>query len=167
MADVTDDFVASNARVGYGAQLKVGQGDSPETFVAVPMVNSITPGEISAEVVDVTHLRSPGRHREKRATIRDSGAIAFECDYDPNHGAHKESGGDGFDAAHSLLSLSRSLARNNFQLSLPDPDNPETTDIEIDLEGTVTKYQIGGITLTDPTKVMVEITPLRDYFRNP
>lgn len=165
--DVTDDFVASTARVGYGAQLKVGQGDgSPETFTSAPMVNSITPGDITAEVADVTHLRSPGRHREKRATIRDSGPISLEMDYDPNHGAHKESGGDGFDADHSLISLARSLARNNFKLCIPDADDPETTDVEIELEGTITKYQIGGITLTDPTKVMVEITPLRDYFRN-
>lgn len=165
MADVTDDLVASTARIGYGFQFKVGQGDSPETFTAVPMVNSITPGDMTTEVTDVTHLRSPGRHREKRGTIRDSGPIALECDYDPEHGAHKLSGGDGFAAGHSLAALWRSVAENNFILWMPDPDADIETvaQVQIAIRGTITKYQLGAATLTDPMKVMIEITPLRDY----
>jgi hypothetical protein len=34
-ADVTDTFYPGEAFIGYSAQFKVGQGDSPETFVAV------------------------------------------------------------------------------------------------------------------------------------
>lgn len=166
MADVTDTYPESNARVGYGIQLKVGQGDSPETFTAVPYVNTITPGDATTEVADVTHLRSPNRHREKLATIRDSGAIAFEMDYDPTHGAHKVGGGDGFDSTHSLISLWRSVAKNNFRIQLIDPLGVAADQV-IELEGTVTKYQIGQISVTDPVKCMVEITPLHDYFTGP
>lgn len=165
MADVTNLLVASTARVGYGLQLKVGQGDSPQTFTAVPMVNSITPGDMTTEVTDVTHLRSPGRHREKRGTIRDSGPIALEMDYDPTHGAHKISGGDGFAAGHSLIALWQNVTENDFILWMPDPAGAIATamQVEIEIRGTITKYQLGGATLTDPLKVMVEITPLRDY----
>jgi hypothetical protein len=35
MADVTDTYYASEANIGYGAQLLIGQDDgSPETFAA-------------------------------------------------------------------------------------------------------------------------------------
>ena len=74
----TDLFYAGEAFIGYGAQFLVGQDDgSPETFVAVPDIMSITPGDMNTGVVDKTHLRSPGRHREKLGTIRDSGPITL------------------------------------------------------------------------------------------
>ena len=65
MADVTDTYYAGEAVTGYGAQPLVGQNDDPETFAAVADVNVITPGDMTTEVVDKTHLRSPEAHREK------------------------------------------------------------------------------------------------------
>lgn len=167
MANVTDLYYASNAFIGYGAQILVGQDDgSPETFTALPEVNSITPGDMTTGVVDVTHLRSPGRHREKRATIRDSGPIAFEMNYDPTHGAHKLSGGDGFNSTHSLVTLWRNVTENNFRIVLPDASSvggSPGTGVVLNLRGTVTKYQIGGLTLDGKQGVSGEITPLQDY----
>ena len=78
MADVTDSFYAGDAFIGYGAQFKVGQGDSPETFVAVADIMEITFGDMTTNVIPKTHLRSPGRHHEKIATIRDSGPITIK-----------------------------------------------------------------------------------------
>src|SRR5678816_1378787 len=121
MADVTNTYYAGDAFIGYGAQLLVGQGDgSPETFTAVPDIDTITPGDMTTGVVDITHLRSPGRHREKLGTIRDSGAIVLKGNYRPSHGAHLQGGGDGFNATHSLLTLWRNVTENNFQLLVPD-----------------------------------------------
>ena len=167
MADVTNTYYASNAYIGYGAEVLVGQGDaSPETFVALPQVQRITPGAMTTGVVNVTHLRSIGRHHEKRATIRDSGAIALECHYDPTHGAHKQSGGDGFSATHNVLKLWQNVTENNFRIVLPDASSaggsPDTGEV-LDIRGTITGYTIGPLELETPQMVTVEITPLQDY----
>lgn len=170
MADVTNQFYEGEAFIGYGAQFMVGQDDgSPETFVAMPDVNRIVPGDMTTGVVDKTHLRSPGRHREKLATLRDSGEITVEANYRPGHGAHKQSGGDGFSATHSVVSLWRNVTDANFLLLLPDasgmagsPGSPDAGE-GILIRGTVTKYQIGEIGLDGKVPVTIGITPLRDY----
>lgn len=173
MADVTNTYYASDAKIGYGAQFLVGQGDgSPETFTAVPEIDSITLGDMTTGVVDVTHLRSPGRHREKRGTIRDSGPIVISGKYLPGHGAHLQgtggSPGDGFVAGHSLLSLWRNVTENNFQIYIPDEpvtdgSSPAETGTLLPIRGTVTKYQPGPLSLDAPQTFTAEITPLQDY----
>jgi len=167
MADITDTYYEGGAFIGYGAQFMVGQDDgSPETFAAVPDIESITPGDMTTGVVNKTHLRSPGRHHEKLGTIRDSGPIALAGNYRPTHGAHKQVGGDGFDAAHSLLSLWRNVTQNNFKIVFPEEasgDGSPVTAIELPLRGVVTRYQIGEMTLEGKVPFLCEITPLSDY----
>ena len=76
MADVTDTYYAGEAATGYGSQLLVGQGGaSPQTFAAIADVDEITPGDMSTNVIEKTHLRSPEAHKEKMAGLRDSGAF--------------------------------------------------------------------------------------------
>jgi hypothetical protein len=157
--DVTDTFYPGAAFIGYGAQFKVGQGDSPETFVAVPDIDSITMGDMSTGTVEKTHLRSPGRHRERLATLRDSGPIVLAGNYRPSHGAHLQAGGDGFDTTHSLLSLWRNVTENNFEIEMP-ADAGSTV---LPIRGVVTKYQIGALTLDGKATFTCEITPLQDY----
>jgi hypothetical protein len=159
MANVTDLFYAGDAFIGYGAQIEVGQGTSPDTFVAIPDIESITFGDMTTGIVDVTHLRSPGRHREKKGTIRDSGPIALAGNYRPEHGAHKAAGGDGFDPTHSLLTLWREVTETNFQIVLPE----DAESIVLPFRGVVTKYQIGVLGLDAKVGFMCEITPLSDY----
>jgi hypothetical protein len=169
MSDVTDTYYSGEAFIGYGSQMLVGQNDgSPETFVAIPDLNRIAPGDMTTGVVPITHLRSPDRHQEKKGTIRDSGPITCEGNYRPTHGAHKRVGGDGFDAAHSLLSLWISVAENNFEFVLPDradagATGSPLTGIALPVRGTVTRYQIGEMTLEGKVPFTTEITPLRDY----
>jgi hypothetical protein len=172
MADVTDLYYAGDAFIGYGTQFMVGQDDgSPETFVAVPDINRIAPGDMTTGIVPITHLRSPDRHQEKKGTIRDSGPIVLEGNYRPSHGAHKQVGGDGFDADHSLLSLWISVAENNFRIVLPDREDAGATGsplagIALDVRGTVTRYQIGELTTEGKVPFTAEVTPLRDYSAN-
>jgi Lambda phage tail tube protein, TTP len=119
MANLTDTYYAGEAVTGYGAQLLVGQNDGPpETFVAVADVNTITPGDMTTETVDKTHLRSPDAHREKRATIRDSGPFALEGNWRPTHGSQSNAGGDGF-ATGGLVALWRTRAERNFKIQVP------------------------------------------------
>jgi hypothetical protein len=167
--DVTNTYYAGEAFIGYGAQMLVGQDDgSPETFTAIPDIESITPGDMTTGIVQITHLRSPDRHHEKKGTIRDSGPIVCAGNYRPTHGAHKRTGGDGFSATHNLLELWRNVTENNFQFVLPDRADAGATGsplagIALDIRGTVTRYQIGEMTLEGKTPFTCEITPLRDY----
>jgi hypothetical protein len=169
MANVTDTYYAGEAFIGYGAQILVGQGNftpGPETFVAVPDIESITPGDMTTGVIQKTHLRSPGRHHEKLATLRDSGPIALAGNYRPSHGAHKQDPGDGFLEGFSLLSLWRNVTECNFKLVLPEEAGLVGTPaaaIELPLRGVVTKYQIGVLGLDGKCPFTCEITPLEDY----
>ncbi len=162
-ADVTDTFYFSEAAIGYGAQMEVGQGDSPETFVAIPVMMTITPGDLTTGIVDATHLRSPARHREKKGTIRDSGAITCAGSYIPGHGAHILAGGDGFDATHNLIYLWRNVVENNFNLVMPADLGSQI----IPIRGLISKYQPGELSTENIQSFTLEITPLQDYFTGP
>lgn len=169
MADVTDLTYAGQAFTGHLTQVLVGQDDgSPETFTAIPDVNSVTFGDMTTAVIQKTHLRSPGKHHEKLATLRDSGPIVIQANYRPSHGAHKLGGGDGFSATHNVAQLWRNITENNFRIALPieadgsEAESPEEA-IAIDIRGTVTRYQIGQLTNEALVPVTIEITPLQDY----
>ena len=165
MANVTGTFYAGEAFIGYGAEIMIGQADgSPETYVAIPDVTTITPGDMTTGVVDITHLRSPDRHREKKGTIRDSGPFRCVANYRPQHGAHKTGGGDGFSATNSLVSLWRDVREANFRIDLPaDAGSPEE---QVTFAGTVTMYQIGEVGVDGRVTVTFEVTPLRAYTLN-
>jgi hypothetical protein len=165
MSDVTGTYYAGDAFIGYGTELRVGQGDSPETFVAIADVVSITPGDMTTPVIDKTHLRSPDRHREKLATIRDSGPFTIAGNYRPGHGSHTVGGGDGFDANRSLVSLWRDVTEANFEIELPGDaaGGGSPNGIILSFRGVVTKYQIGQIGLDTKVDFTAEITPLAAY----
>lgn len=162
MADVTGTFYAGDAFIGYGAEVLVGQNTgSPETFTAIPDVRSITPGEMVTGVVEITHLRSPDRHREKKGTLRDSGAFTIEANYRPEHGAHKTGGGDGFSSSYSLVSLWKNVTEANFRIDMPaDAGSPE---LQLAFTGIVSRYQVGQLGVDGTVPVTIEITPLRAY----
>jgi hypothetical protein len=165
MADVTGEFYPNESGIGYGTELGVGQGDgTPETFVSVPVLMKITPGDLTTGIVDATHLRSPKRHREKKGTLRDSGAIVCEGHYVPGHGAHNMAGGDGFDAAHSLISLWQTVAQNNYRIVMPEEAFHSLT---LDVRGVISKYQVGEMSTENLVPFTLEITPLQDYFTGP
>src|SRR5678809_1143848 len=155
MAEVTDTFYPGEAFTGYGAQLKVGQGgSSPEDFVAIADAESITPGEMSTNVVEKTHLRSPEAHREKLAGLRDSGAFAISGNWRPTHGSQSNVGGDGFTSG-GLVALWRNRSERNFQIVLAD-GSPGTV---WPFRGVVTKFQPGEIVGEGKVGFTAEITP--------
>jgi len=159
MADVTDTFYAGEAFIGYGSQFMVGQDDgSPETFVAVADVMQIQPGEMTTAVVQKTHLRSPDRHHEKLATLRDSGAFALSGNWRPKHGSQNNAGGDGFTGG-GLISLWRNVSERNMKIVLAD-GSPAT---EWPFRGVVTKFQPGTIGLEEKVDFSAEVTPLQAF----
>lgn len=169
MSDVTDLYYEGQAFTGHGTQVLVGQDDaSPETFTAIPDVNSVTFGDMTTAVIPKTHLRSPGKHHEKLATLRDSGPIVIQANYRPAHGAHKQAGGDGFSATHNLVALWRNITENNFRIALPvESDGSEAESpaeaIVIPFRGVITRYQIGQLANEALVPVTIEITPLSDF----
>lgn len=168
MADVTGTFYPSEGFIGYGGEFQVGQGDSPETFVAVPEVMKISPlVSMTTPVLKTTHLKSPDRHEEKIATISDSAPIVVTGTYRPGHGAHRLAGGDGFDSTHNLQALRASAARNNFRILLPNDAGLEGSPpaaIVLPLVGVVTKYEIGELSDTGLVPFTLDVTPTRSYF---
>lgn len=159
MADVTDTYYPGEAFTGYGAQLMVGQGGaSPETYVAIADVETITPGEMSTNVILKTHLRSPEAHQEKLAGLRDSGAFAIAGNWRPTHGSHSNQGGDGFTNG-GLIALWRKRTEANFKIVLAD-GSPGT---EWPFRGVVTKFQPGEIAGDAKVPFTAEITPLGDF----
>jgi len=160
MPEVTDTYYASEGFAGYGAQLEVGNGASPEQFEAVAFIDKITPGNMSTTVLDRTHLRSPKAHMEKLAGLRDSAAFAIEGLWDPTDQSQSNAGGGSSSFQHGgLLSFWIDRKERNFRIVLPD-GSPATV---WPFRGIVTKFQPGEISGNTMVRFSAEITPVRDF----
>lgn len=160
MADVTGTYYEGQAIHGYGAELLVGDGASPETFEALPYVTKIVPGSMVTAVLEKTHLRSPNAHREKKAGLRDSQAFQVELLYYPKHESQSQTGGGaGSFASGGLLYWWINRTEKNWKFILPD-GSPET---EMPFTGVITKYQPGEIGADGIVPLMLEITPITDF----
>ena len=157
--NITDLYYNGEAFIGYGSQWLIGQDDgSPETFVAVADIDSIQFGDMTAGIVNKTHLRSPGRAHEKIATIRDMGAFTMTGNLRLDHGSQNNAGGDGFTSG-GLIAIHRSLEERNMVIVLSD-GSPGT---EVPFRGVVSSLNLGGVTLEGLTKFTAQVQPLADY----
>lgn len=158
--DVTDLYYEGQAFHGYGSQLMVGDGASPEVFEAIADVLSITPGDMSTAVIEKTHLRSPEAHREKLAGLRDSGPFTISGNWRPGHRSQSNAGGgSGAFASGGLIGLWRARTTHNFKIVLSD-GSPAT---EWPFTGFVSKFQPGEIGPDDKVSFTAEITPASDF----
>lgn len=156
MADVTGTYYEGAAAIGYGSQWLIGQDDgSPETFVAVADIERIQFGDMSAGVVNKTHLRSPGRAHEKIATIRDVGPFTISGNLRLAHGSQNNAGGDGFTDG-GLIAIHRALEERNQKIVLADAT-------ELPFRGVISSLNLGEIALDTPTKFTAQVQPLSDY----
>jgi hypothetical protein len=161
------DFYTNEGFIGYGAQLLMGStvgGASPDgspdedTYSVIAYVMSITPGEMVSAVVDKTHLRSPGAHREKLVALRDSGPFTCELTWVPTEESQSNAGGGaGAFATGGLIAVWRNREERNFRIVLADG-----SDTEWDFQGSVTRFQPGTISTDELVSATVEITPLAD-----
>lgn len=159
MSNITDQFYTGEAFIGYGSQWLIGQDNgSPETFVAVADIDKIAFGEMTAEVVNKTHLRSPGRAHEKIATIRDLGPFSMSGNLRLSHGSQNNAGGDGFTTG-GLIAIHRALDERNMKIVLSD-GSPGT---ELPFRGVISSLKLGELTLTGLTKFEAQVQPLSDY----
>lgn len=164
MADVTGTYYAGSADIGYGSEFLVGQGilgspGSPEYFAAVADVIEVNLGGFTAEIIPKTHLRSPGRAQEKLSGLRDFENITVRCNYNRDHGSHKQAGGDGFNATNNLPALHKSQLECNF-LALVGSSSPQE---EIAITGVVSGMTRPTLAVSGKLEITYTITPLRDY----
>lgn len=156
--DRTDTFYAASddAIQGYGGQLLVGDGASPEAFEAVAGVVNIEPGDSSSADVDTTHLRSPNRHREHRAGIGDDAVWSIEMIYMPNEWSHSVAGGgSGAFATGGLPAMKTAGTNHNFILKLNN-GSPET---EIAFRGYVGSFGIGSVDVDGVVHATATVMP--------
>jgi hypothetical protein len=75
---------ATQAVIGWGAQLSRGNGDGPpETFTAITELTAFEPPDEQADDVEVTHFESPDRTKEYVRGMIDAGEASFTVNYNP------------------------------------------------------------------------------------
>jgi hypothetical protein len=128
-SNVTDTFYAAgdDAVPGYGGQFMVGDGLSPESFEAVAGVVSIPlPAQTSTDV-KTTHLRSPNRHEEHRAGMRDTPPFTVNLIWLPYHPSQSVAGGGaGSFTGGGLAAMAADGLNRNFKFVAND-GSPATT----------------------------------------
>lgn len=161
MADVTGTFYpAEDAIDGYGGQIEVGNGASPELFEAIAGVKSIKPGAGKTKDKDRTHLRSPGAHMEHAPGMRDHDAIQFTGVY--LKGAQSlttAGGGTGAFAAGGLPALQAARTIHNFRIIAND-GSPATALI---IRGYVSEFSLDEIATEKDWGYNGAIQPTEDY----
>ena len=160
--DRTDTFYsAEGAFTGYGAQLMVGDGASPEAFESIAGVISITPGAMNTADIDRTHLRSPDAHHEHMPGLRDSGAFTCELIWLPDEQSQSHAGGgSGSFAGGGLLKMWEDRSIHNFKIALRDGGSPGT---DWPFRGYVSQYQPSQLVGTDKVNATVSFQPTESY----
>lgn len=162
MADRTGTFyaLADDSVHGYGAQLLVGDGASPEGFQAVAGLRSITPGDASTEDIDVTHLRSPDAHREHRPGLRDNGPFTMSGIFIPGDESQSlAGGGSGSFTSGGLYYFWKNRTIKNFKVEFFEG----SPNHDFEFTGYVSQYQIGEIGPDDVVSFTVSIMPTVSY----
>lgn len=160
MANRTGTYYAGEAFIGYGAEVLVGDGTSPQNFQSVAGVVSVTPGDWTTAVIDKTHLRSPAAHREKLLGLRDSGPFVMVMHCMPTDETQSRAGG-GTPSFTSGGLLAKWIAREELDWIIRVADGSPQT--ELPFVGGITRYQWGEITVDNLVTLTVEVTPLQDF----
>jgi hypothetical protein len=118
--------------IGLGTLLKIGNGQSPETFTTILEVLDLTGPSRTLETVDFTHQQSLSSYREYRPTLKLAGEMTFKCHYANTDGTQDQFGSTNA----SLTSDFENRTLRNFQIYFPIP-TPKT----FYFHGFVTKLQ--------------------------
>jgi len=99
---------------GFGAQIKVGDGASPEVFTLIEGVRNLQGPTMDREIIDATHHASTGETRQKVTSFKEPGTVTFDLLF------------DGSDDTHQLLfELWASGELTNFEQIMPDAGTQE------------------------------------------
>jgi predicted secreted protein len=96
MADET------NAQIGYGVRLQLGTTALVATATFADILSQLAevdPPELKADTVEATHMKSPGKHRERIASLKDTDTLSFV--------GHFSSGDEGAEDVREVLGVKR------------------------------------------------------------
>lgn len=105
----------SAAHIGLGAQLQKGDGNSPENFISILGIKSITGPGIKRDAIDVTDMNS-GTFREYIGGLVAGGTISFDANWLPRDPTQNQEAG-GFMAEFDKTSCD---SRGNWRITLPE-----------------------------------------------
>lgn len=148
----------TEADIGFGTSLWMGNGAEPPVFTEVAAeITDIAPPGISADVVEATHHKSPGRFKERIAALRDSKAVNITFNYVR-----------GSTAIASLRAKVGAKARTQWQVRIPpteeggaDGETHQFLAYATDFTPTTPLAEVmsGALTLTPSGPVAVSVTP--------
>lgn len=75
---------------GFGAQIKIGNGASPEVFNTILGVRNLQGPAQDTEIIDATSHSSSGSYREKVASFKDPGNVTFDLLFDSTDTYHQQ-----------------------------------------------------------------------------
>lgn len=67
--------------IGYQARLSRSTAGNAGPWTAIPEVKSFDPAEATVEEAEFTHLESPDKVREFKATFKDNGTMQVTCNF--------------------------------------------------------------------------------------
>lgn len=162
--DVTGTYygVTSDALVGYGVELLIGDGASPETFEAVAGVQSLEAGTSATSSIDVTHLRSLGRHREIMPGIRSTGPFTGSVIWLPNHPSQSYAGGgSGSFTGGGLAKIAETAEIRNMKIRYDDGTSPP---LELEFNGFIAEFTpSAGITVDGALTATLAVQPTQSF----
>ncbi len=106
----------SDAHTGFGALILKGDGQSPENFIAIMGVKSITGPSISRDTHDTTDMQSPSGYREFIGGLIDAGEVSFEANLLPRNETQNQEAG-GFMAEFDRSSCD---SKSNYKIQFPE-----------------------------------------------
>lgn len=113
----------SNASIGYLATFGI-ESATPGTYDLVAEVVTITPPGYSREVVDVTHLTSPGKYKEFIAGFNEAGDATITLNFVPS--------------ATDALVTAFTAGTGKYQITFPNG-------VTMTFDGVVLSYEIGEL----------------------
>lgn len=103
--------MATNAAIGHDSTWERGDGADPEVFTALAEVTAINGISVTKDTVDATHMGSTERWEELIASIKRTGEISIEMNFDP----------DSNTTTNCLADINEDVPRN-YRFSSPGDD---------------------------------------------
>ena len=73
----------TEANIGYGSHFEIESLDSPGDYVPLGEIRNISAPSSQVDMIDATHMSSPGGRREFVPGLIDPGECSFEMNYVP------------------------------------------------------------------------------------
>ncbi|MEW7009490.1 phage tail tube protein [Lentilitoribacter sp. EG35] len=103
--------MTTEAEIGHGSEWRRGDGADPEVFTKLAEITSINGISVTKDTEDATHMDSPERWEEVISSIKRTGEISIEMNFDP----------DGATTTNCLADVNSNTPKN-YQFASPNDD---------------------------------------------